>query len=83
MPKISKFLVLAVSLALVLTVFLGVRLSGVSAATEGQDGAYRQINVFAEVLQMIQTAYVVEPNIPDVTNGALRGQHESLAAESS
>jgi carboxyl-terminal processing protease len=83
MPKISKFLVLAVSLALVLTVFLGVRLSGVSAATEGQDGAYRQINVYAEVLQKIQTAYVVEPNIPDVTNGALRGLLESLDADSS
>jgi carboxyl-terminal processing protease len=83
MPKISKFLVLAVSLALVLTVFLGVRLSGVSAATAGQDGAYRQINVYAEVLQKIQTAYVVEPNIPDVTNGALRGLLESLDADSS
>src|SRR5437868_10043980 len=83
MPKISKFLVLAVSLALVLTVFLGVRLSGVSAATEEQDGAYRQINVYAEVLQKIQTAYVVEPNIPDVTNGALRGLLESLDSDSS
>jgi carboxyl-terminal processing protease len=83
MPKISKILVLAVSLALVLTVFLGVRLSGVSAATDGQDGAYRQINVYAEVLQKIQQAYVVEPNIPDVTNGALRGLLESLDADSS
>ena len=83
MPKISKILVLAVSLALVLTIFLGARLSGVSAATDGQDGAYRQINVYAEVLQKIQTAYVVEPNIPDVTNGALRGLLESLDADSS
>jgi carboxyl-terminal processing protease len=83
MPKISKILVLAVSLALVLTIFLGARLSGVSAATEGQDGAYHQINVYAEVLQKIQTAYVVEPNIPEVTNGALRGLLESLDADSS
>lgn len=83
MPKISKILVLAVSLALVLTIFLGVRLSGVSAATEGQDGAYHQINVYAEVLQKIQTAYVIEPNIPEVTNGALRGLLESLDADSS
>jgi len=83
MPKISKILVLAVSLALVLTVFLGARLNGVRAATDGQDGAYHQINVYAEVLQKIQTAYVVEPNIPDVTNGALRGLLESLDADSS
>jgi carboxyl-terminal processing protease len=83
MPKISKILVLAVSLALVLAIFLGARLNGVSAATDGQDGAYRQINVYAEVLQKIQTAYVVEPNIPDVTSGALRGLLESLDADSS
>lgn len=83
MPKISKILVLAVSLVLVLTIFLGLRLNGVSAATEGQDGAYHQINVYAEVLQKIQAAYVVEPNIPDVTSGALRGLVESLDADSS
>lgn len=53
MPKISKILLLAVSVVLVLTVFLGVNLSGVSAAT-GQDGAYRQINVYTEVLQKIR-----------------------------
>ena len=35
------------------------------------------------MLQKIQTAYVVEPNIPDVTNGALRGLLESLDADSS
>ncbi len=58
MPKISKILLLAVSVVLVLTVFLGVNSSGVSAATEPQDGAYRQINVYSEVLQHIQTDYV-------------------------
>jgi carboxyl-terminal processing protease len=83
MPKISKILVLAVSLALVLAVFLGVRLNPVNAATDGADGAYKQINVYAEVLQKIQQAYVVDPNIPDVTNGALRGLLESLDADSS
>ena len=40
MPKIPKILLLAVSVALVLTVFLGVNSSGVSAAAPGQDGAY-------------------------------------------
>jgi carboxyl-terminal processing protease len=71
-----------VSVVLVLTVFLGVNLSGVSAAT-GQDGAYRQINVYTEVLQKIQEDYVTDPNIADVTNGALRGLLESLDADSS
>ena len=83
MPKISKILLLVASVALVLTVFLGVNASGVSAATEEQDGAYKQINVYSEVLRHIQTDYVVEPNIPAVTNGALRGLLESLDANSS
>src|SRR5580700_10185489 len=83
MPKISKILLLAVSVVLVLTVFLGVNSSGVSAASDGQDGAYRQINVYTEVLRHIQTDYVVDPNIPAVTNGALRGLLESLDADSS
>lgn len=82
MPKISKILLLAVSVVLVLTVFLGMNSSGVSAATD-QDGAYNQINVYSEVLRHIQTDYVVEPNIGSVTNGALRGLLESLDADSS
>jgi carboxyl-terminal processing protease len=83
MPKISKILLLVVSVVLVLTVFLGVNSSGVSAASEPQDGAYRQINVYSEVLRHIQTDYVEEPNIKAVTNGALRGLLESLDADSS
>jgi carboxyl-terminal processing protease len=83
MPKISKILLLAVSVVLVVTVFLGVNSSGVSAATEPQDGAYRQINVYSEVLRHIQTDYVEQPNITAVTNGALRGLLESLDADSS
>jgi carboxyl-terminal processing protease len=83
MPKISKILLLAVSVALVLTVFLGVNSNGVSAASAGQDGAYRQINVYTEVLRHIQTDYVTDPNITAVTNGALRGLLESLDADSS
>ncbi|MDW5264931.1 MULTISPECIES: S41 family peptidase [Acidobacteriaceae] len=82
MPKISKILLLVVSVVLVLTVFLGVNSSGVSAASE-QDGAYNQINVYSEVLRHIQTDYVVDPNINSVTNGALRGLLESLDTDSS
>jgi carboxyl-terminal processing protease len=57
--------------------------TGVSAASEPQDGAYRQINVYSEVLRHIQTDYVEQPNIAAVTNGALRGLLESLDADSS
>src|SRR5580698_9038133 len=84
MPKISKILLLVASVVLVLTVFLGVNANvSAASATPNQDGAYRQINVYSEVLRHIQTDYVVDPNIPKVTNGALRGLLESLDADSS
>ena len=83
MPKTSKILLLAVSVALVLTVLLGAHTSSVSAATDQNEGAYRQMNVYSEVLRHIQSDYVTDPNIPAVTNGALRGLLESLDADSS
>jgi len=83
MPKSSKIFLLAISVALVVMIFVGVNSSGVSAASADQDGAYRQINVYSEVLQHIQSDYVTDPNIGTVTNGALRGLLESLDADSS
>jgi carboxyl-terminal processing protease len=47
------------------------------------DGAYRQMRVYAEILKKVQTDYVTEPNINDVTTGALHGLLESLDADSS
>jgi carboxyl-terminal processing protease len=83
MPKVAKILLLAVSVALVITVFLGVNSSGVKAASNDDDGAYRQMRVYTEVLNHIQQDYVTTPNITEVTNGALRGLLESLDADSS
>lgn len=57
-------------------------LLGVHAGSE-QDGAYRQMRVYAEVLQKIQSEYVTEPNMGDVTTGALHGLLESLDSDSS
>ena len=51
MPKSVKLSLLATSVALVLAIFLGVNAHRVHAAGDPQDGAYRQINVYAEVLQ--------------------------------
>jgi carboxyl-terminal processing protease len=83
MPKSAKLSLLATSVVLVLAIFLGVNAHGVHAAGDQQDGAYRQINVYAEVLQHVQSDYVTDPNINSVTNGALRGLLESLDADSS
>ena len=48
-----------------------------------QDGSYRQINVYGSVLRKIQTDYVTEPKMDNVTAGALHGLLESLDADSS
>jgi carboxyl-terminal processing protease len=55
---------------------------GVHAGGE-QDGAYTQIRVYQQVLRRIQSDYVVEPNMQNVTTGALHGLLESLDSDSS
>jgi len=82
MPKIFKITLLTLSVALVLFAFAGYNLHSVHA-DDNSAGAYRQINVYSEVLQRIQSDYVVDPNIDAVTNGALRGLLESLDSDSS
>ena len=52
-------------------------------ADSNDDGAYKQMNVYQQVLKHIQAEYVTEPNIADVTNGALHGLLETLDADSS
>ena len=49
----------------------------------GQDGAYRQMRVYSDVLRKVQTDYVTDPDMSDVTTGALHGLLESLDADSS
>lgn len=74
--------ILGISIAVILVVLLGgFGPAGVSA--DQSDGAYVQMGVYEDVLHKIQTDYVTQPNIEDVTNGALHGLLESLDAESS
>jgi carboxyl-terminal processing protease len=70
-----------VSSALVLTFMLVGGMDGVRASSN--DGAYRQLQVYSEVLSRVRSEYVEEPNIPAVTSGALHGLVESLDANSS
>ncbi len=81
MPKALKLSLLAISVLLIVFVFLGGILpGGVRAGTDAS--AYQQIEVYSEVLQHIQNDYVVTPNIPDVTAGALHGLLEGLDPDS-
>jgi carboxyl-terminal processing protease len=85
--RFFKRLVFVLSVAIFAALGLGFGLGefglfGVHAGS-GQDGAYRQMRVYAEVLKKIQTDYVTEPNVSDVTTGALHGLLESLDSDSS
>ena len=90
MVCVSRFFqrfVFVVSVAIFAALGLGFALGqfgllGVHAGGE-QDGAYRQMHVYAEVLKRVQSDYVTEPNITDVTTGALHGLLESLDSDSS
>ena len=76
----TKITILACSAALLLFVIVG-GMNGVRASSN--EGAYRQMQVYSEVLSRVQQEYVEEPNIPAVTDGALHGLLESLDANSS
>lgn len=81
MSKHLKIGVLSLSFFLVLLVVTGG--FGVHASSSNNDGAYKELGVYTEVLQRIRTEYVEEPNFNAVTSGALHGLLESLDADSS
>ncbi len=74
-----KAAILVSSFAILLFVVVG-SMGGVHASSN--DGAYRQLQVYSEVLSRVQSEYVEEPNIPKVTDGALHGLLESLDSNS-
>jgi len=76
----TKATILVLSFAVLLFVVVG-SLGGVHASSN--DGAYRQLQVYSEVLSRVRSEYVEEPNIPKVTDGALHGLLESLDSNSS
>lgn len=75
-----KVTVIASSLGILLFTIVG---GFVNVRASSNDGAYRQLSVYSEVLSRIRLEYVEEPNIPGVTVGALHGLLESLDANSS
>ena len=75
-----KVTVIASSLAILLFTIVG---GFVNVRASSNDGAYRQLSVYSEVLSRIRLEYVEEPNIAGVTDGALHGLLESLDANSS
>ena len=75
-----KAAILVSSFAVLLFVVVG-SMGGVHASSN--DGSYRQLQVYSEVLSRVRSEYVEEPNLPKVTDGALHGLLESLDSNSS
>src|ERR1700690_863051 len=75
-----KVAIISSSLAILLFTVVG---GFVNVRASSNDGAYRQLSVYSEVLSRIRLEYVEEPNISGVTEGALHGLLESVDANSS
>src|ERR1700757_2350953 len=76
----AKAAILVSSFTVLLFMVVG-GLGGVRASSN--DGAYRQLQVYSEVLSRVNSEYVEDPNIPKVTDGALHGLLEALDSNSS
>ena len=74
-----KTSILVASAAVLLFTFAG----GINGVHASNDGAYRQMTVYSEVLSRVRSEYVEEPDLPQVTDGALHGLLESLDSNSS
>ena len=74
MTKRFQFLIVTSSTCLLVLLLMGSFMSSSRAA----DDAYRQFAVYTDVLQKIKAEYVEEPDIKNVTLGALTGLLESL-----
>jgi carboxyl-terminal processing protease len=81
----KKFQALLLSSSMLIIVFALIGGLGVHASSgnNSSDGVYSHIEVYSEVLHRIRSEYVEEPNISQVTSGALHGLLESLDADSS
>lgn len=53
-------------------------MGAVLARTATNDGAYRQLGVYTDVLQRIKSDYVEDPDLKSVTLGAINGLLESI-----
>jgi len=74
-----KVTILLASAGVLLFTLVGT-VTGVRASN---DGAYKQMEVYSEVLSRVRGEYVEDPNLPQVTDGALHGLLESLDSNSS
>ena len=74
-----KFSLICSSFLITILLVIG----AVLGKSQQQDGAYRPLAVYTEILARIKSDYVEEPDIPKVTQGAMQGLVEYLDPMSS
>ena len=72
-----KYAVVLSSAFLAVFLLIG-SLTGKSAPTEGPSGVYKHLGVYSEVLSRIKSEYVEEPDMKNVTLGAMNGLLEAI-----
>src|ERR1700689_4511278 len=72
----------AITLSILILVFTAVGFV-MAKAYSPDDKTYRSLTVYSEVLEHVQRDYVDEPDIHQVTSGALHGLLDSLDPQSS
>ncbi|HLI30042.1 MAG TPA: S41 family peptidase [Terriglobia bacterium] len=75
MSRRLRYLLIALSCVLVFYVVIGGLLG---EGTSTNDETYRDLGVYSEVLSRIKSDYVTQPNLHNVTGGAIRGLLEAL-----
>lgn len=78
MSSVAKKVVIVVSVVILAYVTTGY----VRARTSSDDQAFRALTVYSEVLNRVQRDYVDDPNMHQVTAGALHGLVDSLDPQS-
>ena len=77
MPRRLQYVVVSLSTCLLAALLFGLVMGRTSAADAGGP-AYRHFDVFTEVISKIKSEYVEEPNMQNVTFGAVNGLLESI-----
>jgi carboxyl-terminal processing protease len=76
MTKRVRLLVIFISSLLIFYVIIGGVLG--RGSTDQGEKSYRDLGVYSQVLSRIQQEYVTQPNLKNVTKGAIRGLLEAL-----
>lgn len=76
--KRFRLFALVVSAPLVIVVVLG----GLFSSASARQGAFPHLRVFEDVVELIRQAYVEEPQMDEVMEGALRGLADGLDGDS-